>query len=113
MKKEFTPAILIILILFCVMHFVASAHGAEMELQRNEKYYPTMAIITELQWESDTVVLTDLAGRVWEFTGIEDWNLGDFVAMIMDRKGTVIVYDDEIVAVRYCGNVSQLARYMK
>lgn len=65
--------------------------------------YPTAGVITEVNREADTVTFTDANGNAWSFYGAEDWMEGDTCAAIMDRRGTDTIYDDAIVAVRYCG----------
>lgn len=65
--------------------------------------YPTAGVITEVNREADTVTFTDANGNDWSFYGAEDWIEGDTCAAIMDRRGTDTIYDDAVVAVRYCG----------
>lgn len=65
--------------------------------------YPTAGIVTEVDYSTDTVTFTDSTGNTWSFSGTEDWMLGDGCAAIMDGRGTDTIYDDTIVAVRYCG----------
>lgn len=65
--------------------------------------YPTAGIVTEVDYSTDTVTFTDATGNAWSFSGTEDWMLGDGCAAIMDGRGTDTIYDDAVVAVRYCG----------
>lgn len=71
-----------------------------------ENLYAMTAIVTGLDSESDTVVVKNSVGLTWEFSGIEDYLIGDVVSMVMDNKGTDIVFDDEILSVRYSGFVA-------
>jgi len=58
--------------------------------------------------ENDTVIVMDGAGNEWAFNGAEDWEIGDIAALLMKDMNTQEIYDDEIVSVRYCGNVGTL-----
>ena len=70
----------------------------------SHNYYPTTGIVTELETETDSVIYVDFNGNLWDFPGIEDWVVGDRVALIMDNMGTPeSIYDDEPVTWRYCG----------
>ena len=65
--------------------------------------YPTLFVVTEVDEVSDSMLMVDFNGQLWEWYGIEDTFPGDMIAAIMDDLGTNEVYDDEIVAIRYCG----------
>lgn len=65
--------------------------------------YPLAACVSDLDFESDSVLFTDLSGHEWSAGGINDWMLGDSAVMIMDSCGTEEVSDDRIVSVRYAG----------
>ena len=40
---------------------------------------------------------------LWEFYGIEDYQIGDFVSCIVWDAGTQKIFDDEILDVVYAG----------
>ncbi len=65
--------------------------------------YPMAGLVTEIDRESDTVVITEHNGNQWAFHGVEDYDIGDLVACVMSNNGTVYVEDDIILNVRYCG----------
>lgn len=66
--------------------------------------YARTAKITEVDYGTDTVTLVDGAGRLWSFTGCEDYDVGDFVSLLMSDAGTPeSVLDDVIVSARYAG----------
>lgn len=65
--------------------------------------YPTLFVVTETDEVSDSMLMVDFNGFLWEWYGIEDTFPGDMIAAIMDDLGTAEVFDDEIVAIRYCG----------
>lgn len=62
--------------------------------------YPSGGIVEVID---DTVYITDSTGNVWSFYGSEDWQTGDYAAMIMDNNGTDTIYDDVILQVCYIG----------
>lgn len=65
--------------------------------------YPKSAIVTEVNYHDDYIVLLDLNGDEWLYDGAEDWLVGDFVAMMMWNNDTLDIYDDEIISIRYEG----------
>ena len=70
------------------------------------EYYPRAALVTSLDYTADCVIVTDWAGLEWEFIGIEDWQLDDIVAMMMDDNNTPNnIYDDIIVQALYGGSI--------
>ena len=66
--------------------------------------YPACGLITKI--ESDTVWFETQTGNTFAFTGSEDYEPGDLVAVIFDDNGTSDVHDDSIEAVRYAGYLS-------
>lgn len=69
--------------------------------------YPTTAIVTEIDEVSGIITVEECNGNIWTFydDGTEDWYVNDICSMIMDDKGTKLVYDDEIISTRYSGFV--------
>ena len=65
--------------------------------------YPTCGKIIKIDYQENLIYIKDFSGNVWVYEGVEDWVIGDIVAMIMDDMNTAIIYDDEIKVVRYCG----------
>lgn len=77
---------------------VEAAHEAVATL------YARTAKITEVDYAADTVTLVDGAGRLWSFTGCEDYAVDDFVSLLMSDAGTPeSCYDDVIVSACYAG----------
>lgn len=72
------------------------------------KDYPKTMIVTEVNEESDTVILIDNEGFEWEIYGVEDWEIGDIGSCIMNDNGTEDITDDEIVDIRYGGYFPQM-----
>lgn len=65
--------------------------------------YPAVLMVVDLDEPEDVVIAVDFNGNEWAWTGIEDIFPGDVVAVVMDDQGTEIIYDDEIIDLRYCG----------
>ena len=64
--------------------------------------YPNAGRIESVDEKTDTFRIVDDAGDIWEMYGIEDFQVGDNVAMIMDSNNTEdTIYDDIILSVRY------------
>ena len=67
------------------------------------QYYPLVGKVVRLIEDYDLVMVEDrMTGDGWVFTGIEDWMIGDDIAMVMDDRGTHDDNcDDIIVSIRY------------
>ena len=64
--------------------------------------YPNAGVIESVDEKTDTFRIVDDAGDIWKMYGIEDFQVGDNVAMIMDSNGTEdTIYDDIVLSVRY------------
>lgn len=69
----------------------------------NSKEYPTCGKIVSVNYETDVAVFEDFNGFQWGFYGVEDWMVGDTIAVIMNDQGTPTIFDDVIVDAKYCG----------
>lgn len=65
--------------------------------------YPQTFIMSAMDTAQDALILIDSTGNEWVWFGIEDYEMGDIVAAIMDDNGTEIIYDDVIITMRYTG----------
>ena len=65
--------------------------------------YSAVLMVVDLDEHEDMVIAVDFNGNEWTWTGIEDIFPGDMIAVVMDDQGTEIIYDDEIIDLRYCG----------
>ena len=92
-----TTIIAIVTIIGILFGFAACAWAEE---------YPRLFIVTDLDYDNDIVIFTDINGEEWEWSGIEDWMIDDFAAAIMEDNGTSVIYDDTIIKVYYEGNVT-------
>lgn len=99
-EERLLPALILIglaLIMLTGMIGICAPTETESEL------YANCGTVTAIDRENDSVTFTDSTGHAWMFSGVEDWQLGDTVAAIMNDNGTTNVTDDIIVSVRYCG----------
>ena len=65
--------------------------------------YAKTAVVSEIDQAADVVHVETPSGIKYGFSGREDYELGDFVSLLMDDKGTVDIRDDEVLAVTYAG----------
>lgn len=60
----------------------------------NAELYPRVAVVDDVDPETDIVLFVDGVGFIWEYEGASDWEVGDTVALMLDDSGTDVVYDD-------------------
>ena len=65
--------------------------------------YPTAVIVRELDTERDLMYCDDYLGNIWVIEGIEDYDIDDMLAMIMEDNSTATPEDDIIIDYNYCG----------
>ena len=70
--------------------------------------YPTCGIVTSVNYDTDTVIVTTAEGNEWAFYETEDWQVGDICAMVMDSMDTETIYDDQILECKYAGSYDDL-----
>lgn len=67
--------------------------------------YPLTTKVVDINYFSDVVTVMDFNGMTWKFTGTDDWMVGDICSMIMDSRGTELVFDDVIIDYKYDGYI--------
>ena len=65
--------------------------------------YPLTVRVYDVDESRNLVTCVDYAGNLWSFEDVEDWETGDLVSLLMNDRNTPVVFDDEIVKVRYAG----------
>lgn len=85
---------------------VGSSLGEQKAEQKAQNFYPLSARIVTINETADEVTAEDTNGNLWGFTGAEDYEINDTVALIMNSKGTKDIRDDEIICSRYSGNAN-------
>ena len=74
------------------------------ETQFEQGYYPLLMVVTEVDTETDIITAEDGNGFEWEFV-CDDAYVNDLYSCIMCDNGTEEIDDDEIVRMRYSGQV--------
>lgn len=93
------------LITLTIILFTVTMGGFISSAQETD-FYPLTAIITNV--DGNEVTATSINGNLWQFLDNEEYyEKGDMVSLLMDSKGTDSVFDDEIIKVHYCGNISE------
>lgn len=96
-------ASILLIILGCVGCIAKMPKANDTEV-RESSIYPKSMIIIAIDRETDIVTLSTCSGLIYEFYGVQDYDEGDIVALIMDDNGTEDdVRDDIILAHQYCG----------
>lgn len=94
------------LITLTTIILVTTMGGFISSAQETTNFYPLTAIITNVN--GTEITATSINGNLWQFLDDEEYyEKGDMVSLLMDDKGTDLVFDDEIVKVHYCGNVAE------
>ena len=88
------------LIMATLIFGVAAFSGDYKQIDR---VYSLSTVVTAINKSEDTVTVTDFNGNDWQFTGVEDWFIGDICALTMDNMATDEIFDDEIINCKYCG----------
>ena len=91
------------LILFMLISVISNNANATTTktITPSNNYYALSTTVTDVDYKTDVVTVTDHNGNEWQFSGCEDWMTGDGCALVMDDMGTEIIYDDEIMNTRY------------
>lgn len=100
-ERFFTILIIIGLILIIVTGLIGIIGNACQPPQtKANSQYAKSGIVTRVDRKTDTVTFADRSGNEWQFTGAEDWMVGDHLAAVMDDCGTETIFDDRVVSVR-------------
>lgn len=84
-----------IAVIFVMFVLIATHASAEI--------YPQAFVVSEVNYEENTILLVDCNGEGWIWEGIEDYGVGDIIAAIMDDSETKTIYDDIIIMIQYAG----------
>jgi len=101
--KKLISVIVLLVVMVCGMCIGANAN-ADTASGKTANLYAMTTVIVEINDECKLITCKDFNGNEWCFTDCEgDWVVGDIVSMVMYDRNTPIIYDDEIVSVRYNG----------
>lgn len=98
-----------VLIMAAVVFMLVSA-AVRREPNPHLNYYPQTAVIVDFDRKHDAVTVRTSVGWLYQFYGIEDYEIGDMVSLIMDNMDTEnTIFDDVIIDVQYVGTAADYA----
>lgn len=92
--KRITLYILAALLLLACVAIMASAKSASND-------YAMTCEVVEIDKDNNLVILVDANGFEWAWEGVEDWQVGDCAALMMNDNGTAEIFDDVILSMTY------------
>ena len=90
------------IILFVAL-IVLTILGCSTPKEKETNFYALTAQVIDIDYLKDEVICADYDGNIWSFFGSEDWQINDFVSLLMDNNNTPMIYDDIIMSARYSG----------
>lgn len=104
MGKSITYILIPIASLIIVVLTIIFATEFHDKYFNKEHLYSISTTVTAIDRENDVVTVTEInGGNIWEFYGVEDWEVGDSCALTMYDNKTEQIFDDEIIRTTYCG----------
>ena len=88
-----------IILALCFITMIVTGSLATNYYEKN--WYPSVAIVTNIDTDRDIVTIKDFNGHLWQFEGVEDYEIGDTIPLIMNKNWTPEIKDDEIEKTRY------------
>lgn len=101
--KKMISVLVILAAMVCGMCIGSSANASEGRNFNENHIYSLTTVVECVDYDHNRVYCKDFNGEVWCFNGCEDWIEGDIASMVMFDNGSKIIYDDEIISVKYCG----------
>ena len=81
-----------------------AAEAARLAAMAVENFYTRTGLVVDLDYDTDVVTVVDGADLVWQFTGCEDYCIGNLVEMLMQKTGKPdYILDDVIFSTCYAG----------
>lgn len=81
-----------------------AAEAARLAAMAVDNFYTRTGLVVDLDYDTDTVTVVDGVDLVWQFTGCEDYCIGDLVEMLMQKTGKPdYILDDVIFSTCYAG----------
>lgn len=81
-----------------------AAEAARLAAVAVDNFYTRTGLVVDLDYDTDVVTVVDGADLVWQFTGCEDYCIGDLVEMLMQKTGKPdYIIDDVIYSTCYAG----------
>ena len=81
-----------------------AAEAARLAAMAVDNFYTRTGLVVDLDYDTDTVTVVDGVDLVWQFTGCEDYCVGDLVEILMQKAGDPEnIFDDVIYSTCYAG----------
>ena len=81
-----------------------AAEAARLAAVAVDNFYTRTGLVVDLDYDTDTVTVVDGVDLVWQFTGCEDYCVGDLVEILMQKAGDPEnIFDDVIYSTCYAG----------
>ena len=81
-----------------------AAEAARLAAMAVDNFYTRTGLVVDLDYDTDVVTVVDGADLVWQFTGCEDYCVGDLVEILMQKAGDPEnIFDDVIYSTCYAG----------
>ena len=81
-----------------------AAEAARLAAVAVDNFYTRTGLVVDLDYDTDVVTVVDGADLVWQFTGCEDYCVGDLVEILMQKSGNPEnIFDDVIYSPCYAG----------
>ena len=81
-----------------------AAESARLAAVAVDNFYTRTGLVVDLDYDTDVVTVVDGADLVWQFTGCEDYCVGDLVEILMQKAGDPEnIFDDVIYSTCYAG----------
>lgn len=100
MKTSAIVFSILVILAICLMFFTIGYFCGRTNINN---YYAMTAKVVDISRPLDRVTIEDSNGNLWQFDGIEDYEVGDFCSCVMNDNNTELIFDDEIVSVQYAG----------
>ena len=81
-----------------------AAEAARLAAVAVDNFYTRTGLVVDLDYDTNTVTVVDGVDFIWQFTGCEDYCVGDLVEMLMQKTGKPdYILDDVIFSTCYAG----------
>lgn len=81
-----------------------AAEAARLAAVAVDNFYTRTGLVVDLDYDTDTVTVVDGVDFIWQFTGCEDYCVGDLVEILMQKAGDPEdIFDDVIYSTCYAG----------
>ena len=81
-----------------------AAEAARLAAMAVDNFDTRTGLVVDLDYDTDTVTVVDGVDFIWQFTGCEDYCIGNLVEMLMQKTGKPdYILDDVIFSTCYAG----------